>query len=103
VTFLPLAGVLLILLMSDENRIKITAFVAAMATLAVSLLLFFNFDIRTPLFQFGERFAWMEGVLILATIAQRWSLSLVPGHRIALQPLITLRPKHGMRMTSDPR
>jgi len=51
----------------------------------------------------GERFAWMEGVLILATIAQRWSLSLVPGHRIALQPLITLRPKHGMRMTSDPR
>ena len=59
VTFLPLVGVLLILLMSDENRIKITAFVAAMATLIVSLALFFNFDIRTPLFQFGERFAWI--------------------------------------------
>ncbi|MHB8908887.1 MAG: complex I subunit 4 family protein [Syntrophales bacterium] len=59
VTFLPLVGVLLILLMSDENRIKITAFVAAMATLIVSLLLFFNFDARTPLFQFGERLAWI--------------------------------------------
>ena len=59
VTFLPLAGVLLILLMSDETRIKITAFIAAMATLIVSLQLFFNFDARTPLFQFGERLAWI--------------------------------------------
>ena len=29
----------------------------------------------------GERFAWMEGVLVLATIAQRWRFSLVPGQR----------------------
>jgi cytochrome P450 len=47
----------------------------------------------------GESFAWMELVLILATIAQQWDLRLVPGHRVELQPLITLRPKHGMRMT----
>jgi cytochrome P450 len=51
----------------------------------------------------GERFAWMEGVLILATIAQCWGLSLVPGHRVAVQPLITLRPKYGMQMTVEPR
>ena len=39
----------------------------------------------------GEPFAWMEGVLILATLAQRWRLRLVPGHRVEPQPLITLR------------
>ena len=46
----------------------------------------------------GEQFAWMEGVLLLATIAQRWKLRLVPGHPIAIQPIITLRPKYGMKM-----
>jgi cytochrome P450 len=47
----------------------------------------------------GESFAWMELILIVATIAQRWDLQLVPGHPVELQPLITLRAKHGMRMT----
>jgi cytochrome P450 len=51
----------------------------------------------------GEGFAWMEGVLLLATVAQRWSFRLVPGHPIVLQPLITLRPRHGMRMTAHAR
>ena len=46
----------------------------------------------------GEQFAWMEGVLLLATIAQRWRLRLVPDQPIALQPIITLRPKDGMKM-----
>lgn len=46
----------------------------------------------------GESFAWMEGVLILATLGQRWKLSLVPNHRVEPEPLITLRPKFGMRM-----
>ncbi len=46
----------------------------------------------------GEGFAWMEGILALATLAQHWQLRLVPGHPVALRPLITLRPKHGMRM-----
>lgn len=46
----------------------------------------------------GESFAWMEGVLILATIAQKWSLLLKPGQRVEPQPLITLRPKYGMKM-----
>jgi cytochrome P450 len=51
----------------------------------------------------GESFAWMEGVLVLATLAQRWRLRLVPGHPVALDPKITLRPKHGMRMTVQAR
>lgn len=49
----------------------------------------------------GESFAWMEGVLALATIAQNWRLHLVPGHPVEQQPLITLRPKFGMRMTVE--
>ena len=51
----------------------------------------------------GESFAWMEGILILATIAQRWKPQLLPGHRVEPQPLITLRPKYGMKMTLEPR
>jgi cytochrome P450 len=46
----------------------------------------------------GEGFAWMEAIMVLATLAQSWNLRRVPDHPIALQPLITLRPKHGMRM-----
>ena len=49
----------------------------------------------------GESFAWMESVLALATIAQQWRVQLVPGHRVEQQPLITLRPKFGMRMTVE--
>jgi cytochrome P450 len=51
----------------------------------------------------GESFAWMELTLLIATLAQRWDLSLVPGHPVAPQPLITLRARYGMRMTPTPR
>jgi cytochrome P450 len=51
----------------------------------------------------GERFAWAEGVLVLATIAQRWKMRLVPGHPVETRAVITLRPKHGMKMTLEPR
>jgi cytochrome P450 len=46
----------------------------------------------------GEAFAWMEGVIVLATIAQRWRLRLVPEHPVAPLPLVTLRPRYGIRM-----
>jgi cytochrome P450 len=46
----------------------------------------------------GEPFAWMEGVLLLATLAQRWQMRLVPGHPVMPRPTVTLRPKYGMRM-----
>ncbi|MEP6924181.1 MAG: cytochrome P450 [Pyrinomonadaceae bacterium] len=48
----------------------------------------------------GEQFAWTEGVLLLATIARKWQLKLVPNHKIELKPLVTLRPKYGMKMTA---
>ncbi|MGA9978300.1 MAG: cytochrome P450 [Candidatus Sulfotelmatobacter sp.] len=51
----------------------------------------------------GESFAWMEGVLVLATLLQKWRLRMVPGQRVEPQPLITLRPKYGMRMRIEAR
>jgi cytochrome P450 len=51
----------------------------------------------------GEGFAWMEGILLIATLARRWRMRHVPGHTVALRPLITLRPKHGMLMTVHER
>ena len=51
----------------------------------------------------GESFAWMEGVLLLATIAQQWKLRLEPGHRIVPQPAITLRPKTGVMVRTQRR
>ena len=38
----------------------------------------------------------MEGVLCLATLAQKWRLRLVPEHKITLQPQLTLRARHGI-------
>jgi cytochrome P450 len=46
----------------------------------------------------GEGFAWMEGVLALATIAQRWRLRFVPTYPVVPQAKITLRPKFPMMM-----
>jgi cytochrome P450 len=51
----------------------------------------------------GESFAWTEGVLVLATIAQRWKLRLAPGHRVQPQALVTLRPRYGMKMIAESR
>ena len=47
----------------------------------------------------GASFAMMEANLLLAAIAQRFQLRLVPGHPVAALPSITLRPRHGMRMS----
>ena len=51
----------------------------------------------------GESFAWMEGILLVATLAQRWRMRLRPGHRVAPRPLVTLRPKFGMKMKIERR
>jgi len=51
----------------------------------------------------GESFAWMEGVLLLATLGQKFRVKLVPGHPVEPEPLITLRPKYGMRMLVEAR
>ena len=52
----------------------------------------------------GEGFAWMEGVLLLATFAQRWQLRLVEnGKQISPDPKITLRPPPSIRMVPQER
>jgi cytochrome P450 len=51
----------------------------------------------------GEGFAWMEGILALATIARRWRLRLIANQRVVPAPSITLRPKHGIRMMLERR
>ncbi len=50
----------------------------------------------------GNGFATTEAQLVVATIAQRYRLRLVPGYPVELHPLITLRPRHGIRMTLHP-
>lgn len=46
----------------------------------------------------GEAFAWMEAILIVATICRQWRMFHDLDHKVELKPLITLRPKYGMRM-----
>jgi cytochrome P450 len=47
----------------------------------------------------GQGFALLESALVLATIAQKYRFKLVPGHPVIPDPLVTLRAKHGIRMT----
>lgn len=51
----------------------------------------------------GEQFAWMEGVLLLATLASKWKLILTPEQKFGLSPMMTLRPKYGMKMKIEAR
>jgi cytochrome P450 len=52
----------------------------------------------------GEAFAWMEGVLVLATLARRLQFRLADASaRLQLVPAITLKPKDGVRMTVEAR
>jgi cytochrome P450 len=40
----------------------------------------------------GEQFAWTEGVIVLATLARRWRLTMEPGAVVEPNPSFTLRP-----------
>ena len=53
---------------------------------------------RGPRACIGEPFAWLEGMLVLATLARSWRMKLVPGHPVELLQLINLRPRYGMMM-----
>ena len=46
----------------------------------------------------GMPFAQLEAKLLLATILQHYTPQLAPGFHVELQPLITLRPKHGLKV-----
>lgn len=51
----------------------------------------------------GEGFAWMEGVLVLATIGQRWKFRLPEDFHLVRDPHITLRPLGGLSMKAEAR
>ncbi|HST08056.1 MAG TPA: cytochrome P450 [Gemmatimonadaceae bacterium] len=51
----------------------------------------------------GEQFAWMEGVLLLATIAQKWSLRYTGTAAPEIEPRITLRPRGSLPMRIEGR
>jgi cytochrome P450 len=46
----------------------------------------------------GNQFALMEGQIILSTIGARLAMELMSGKPVKLQPLLTLRPKNGIRV-----
>jgi cytochrome P450 len=47
----------------------------------------------------GEQFAWMEAVLVIATIFRHWRAEPDPGHEVAVEGDLTLRTAHGLRLT----
>ncbi len=51
----------------------------------------------------GNQFAMMEAQLILAMTAQAFRMQTVPGKRVEPDPILTLRPRHGVWMTLHPR
>jgi len=51
----------------------------------------------------GQAYAWQEGMLVIAALAQHWRMRLSPGHPVALRPLVNLRPRYGMRMILERR
>lgn len=51
----------------------------------------------------GESFAWMEGILAVATIASRWRMRYADPAPPIPQAKITLRPKYPMMMVLEPR
>src|SRR3954451_5908127 len=51
----------------------------------------------------GESFAWMEGLLVLATLARRWRLERLDTSPVPMKALITLRPARPVRMRARSR
>jgi cytochrome P450 len=51
----------------------------------------------------GQGFALLEAAIVIGTLAQRFSFRMVPGHPVEVEPLVTLRPRHGIRMTLHAR
>jgi len=51
----------------------------------------------------GSSFAMMEARLILALVIQRFRLTLAASQRVEPEPLLTLRPRYGMKMTLQRR
>jgi cytochrome P450 len=51
----------------------------------------------------GESFAWMEGILLLGTLARRWRLERLETAPVPMKAVITLRPARPIRMRAHKR
>ena len=51
----------------------------------------------------GNNFALMEAALVLATVAQKFRLSLAPDARVTPLPTMTLRPANGVKVVLPKR
>jgi cytochrome P450 len=53
----------------------------------------------------GEPLAWSEGIIVLANIINRWKITIEDKNtsKVKLQPLVTLRPKNGIKMMISKR
>ncbi len=51
----------------------------------------------------GQGFAQLETALVVAAIAQKFQFRLKPGFPVVPEPLVTLRPKHGIEMQVQER
>ncbi|MHB8697737.1 MAG: cytochrome P450 [Sulfuricaulis sp.] len=47
----------------------------------------------------GSHFALIEAQLLLALMAQRFDVRVIPGQRVVTEVVVTLRPKHGLHAT----
>ena len=51
----------------------------------------------------GQNFALMEAAIVIAMMAQKFRLSLLPGQDVTPEPLVTLRPRHHIHMKLQAR
>jgi cytochrome P450 len=51
----------------------------------------------------GKAFAVIEGTIVTAIMSQRFTYELVPGHPVAPEATLTLRPRHGLPMIARRR
>lgn len=47
----------------------------------------------------GEGFALLEAAVVISTLVRRFQFRLAPGVQVVPEPLVTLRPRHGIQMT----
>jgi cytochrome P450/cytochrome c-type biogenesis protein CcmH/NrfG len=51
----------------------------------------------------GKTLAMMTAILVLSTVAQRFRITLAPGHAVRLRPAFTLRPRDGIKVVLEAR
>ena len=50
----------------------------------------------------GNQYAMLQILMILSALLRRYDFELIPGQTIEAQPMVILRPRHGIRMSFTP-